>query len=107
MVFPESTLGDAQAPWLSLLETKVLPEREPQEDPGEWMIQSEWEQRLAGYETTWERRMAQFRTEIHQEIVTLRGDFRSEISALRTELIKWMFLFWVGTVLTLMRMTAA
>jgi len=47
MVFSESTLGDAQAPWLSLLDTKVLPERGAQDDPGEWMIQPEWEQRLA------------------------------------------------------------
>ncbi|MCH7474735.1 MAG: hypothetical protein IIA27_08690 [Gemmatimonadetes bacterium] len=62
--------------------------------------ETKWEQRLAGYETTWERRMAQFRTEIHQEIVTLRGDFRSEISALRTELIKWMFGFWVTSTAT-------
>lgn len=62
--------------------------------------ETKWEQRLAGYETTWERRMAQFRAEIHQEIVTLRGDFRSEISALRTELIKWMFGFWVTSTAT-------
>ena len=62
--------------------------------------ETKWEQRLASYETKWERRMAQFRAEIHQEIVTLRGDFRSEISALRTELIKWMFGFWVTSTAT-------
>ena len=59
-----------------------------------------WEQRLASYDAKSERRITQFHTECHQEIVTLRGDFRSEISALRTELIKWMFGFWVTSTAT-------
>ena len=29
---------------------------------------------------------------------TLRADLRSDVSSLRAELLKWMFLFWVGHV---------
>ena len=61
---------------------------------------AKWEQRLASYEAKWEQRIAQLQTEVHREIITLRGDFRSEISALRTELIKWMFGFWVTSTVT-------
>jgi tetratricopeptide (TPR) repeat protein len=45
--FPESTLGSEQAKWLALLEDGVLPDQEPTALPGEWMIQPDWEQRLA------------------------------------------------------------
>lgn len=58
------------------------------------------EQRLAQYDAKWEQRIAQLQTEIHRELITLRGDFRSEISALRSELIKWMFGFWVTSTAT-------
>ncbi len=54
------------------------------------------EQRLAQQDARWERR-----------IVELDAKWEKRIGSLRAELIKWMFLFWigtVGTVLTLMRM---
>jgi len=42
LVFDDESLGDDQAPWLSLLKSGVLPEREPNIEPGAWMIQREW-----------------------------------------------------------------
>lgn len=57
------------------------------------------EQRLAQQDVRWERRIAE-----------LDAKWEKQIGSLKAELIKWMFLFWVGTVgavLTLMRMTAA
>ena len=44
--FDESTLGPEQQPWLSLLETGVLPEHDPLRDPGHYMIQPEWREML-------------------------------------------------------------
>jgi len=40
--FPDSDLGEEQAPWLALLESGALPERDPARDPGHYMIQDEW-----------------------------------------------------------------
>lgn len=40
--YPDATLGDEQRQWLELLDTGVLPERAPEEDPGPEMVQPEW-----------------------------------------------------------------
>lgn len=44
--FPESTLGSEQKKWLNLLENGALPEQPPDEPPGEWMVQQQWEELL-------------------------------------------------------------
>lgn len=41
-VFPASTLGPEQAPWLTLLHEGHLPEPDPMAWPGAWMTQPEW-----------------------------------------------------------------
>jgi len=40
--FTAEDLGPRQAPWLALLERGALPPRDPQEDPGDYMIQDAW-----------------------------------------------------------------
>jgi hypothetical protein len=40
--FPETTLGTEQQKWLDLMEHGVLPEPDPADPPGEWMVQDEW-----------------------------------------------------------------
>ncbi len=46
IVFDDPSLGEEQAPWLSLLRHGVLPDREPHLEPGAWMIQKEWRELL-------------------------------------------------------------
>lgn len=46
LVFDDESLGDAQTPWLELLETGALPEADPAAEPGVWMVQPEWRDRL-------------------------------------------------------------
>ena len=41
--FEDGDLGEEQAPWLELLQTGALPEREPESGPGHYMIQPEWQ----------------------------------------------------------------
>jgi hypothetical protein len=46
LVFDDANLGEDQQPWLSLLEKGVLPERDPEREPGAWMVQPEWRELL-------------------------------------------------------------
>lgn len=69
-----------------------------------------WERRFAELEVKLEQRFAQHDVRWERRIVELDAKWEERIGSLKAELIKWMFLFWVGTVgivLTLMRMAAA
>jgi len=46
LVFDDASLTPDQQPWLHLLEQGVLPERDPEEGPGQFIIQEEWERLL-------------------------------------------------------------
>jgi len=46
LAFPSSSLGPEQEPWIRLLETGALPDRNPRTGPGQYMIQPGWERRL-------------------------------------------------------------
>jgi tetratricopeptide (TPR) repeat protein len=46
LVFPGSTIGPEQQRWVSLLRQGALPQQDPSEVPGEWMVQQEWLDRL-------------------------------------------------------------
>ncbi len=52
-----------------------------------------------------ERRLAEESAKLREEIAELRSEFKSDIADLRTEvantradLIRWMFIFWVGQI---------
>jgi hypothetical protein len=79
-------------------------------------LDSKWEQRFAGLNAKWEQRfasleakleagLAMVRSEFHAELRGLRAEFAAKLdtglSGLRAEMLKWMFLFWVGTVIPL------
>jgi len=49
--FPEDSLGTAQSPWLALLRTTSYPW---DVEPGAWMTQTEWEERLGEAPATWQ-----------------------------------------------------
>jgi ABC-type phosphate transport system auxiliary subunit len=66
---------------------------------------------FARFDAKVEQRLAQLgadiRAEFHREIAGLRaelrgelGDVRTGLAGLKAELVKWMFLFWVGTAVT-------
>jgi hypothetical protein len=42
MIFDDASLGEAQSPWLHLLEKGTLPETDPQQTPGAWMSDPAW-----------------------------------------------------------------
>lgn len=44
---------------------------------------------------------ARFEAKLEQRIAELRAELETKLGLLETRLIRWMFLFWVGTVGTL------
>lgn len=44
---------------------------------------------------------ARFEAKLEQRIAEVRADLRAGLANLKSELIRWMFLFWVGTLGTL------
>ena len=48
--------------------------------------------------------MSSLRGELREEIASLRGDLRSEMKAMQSDLMKWMFIYWSGTVLAIIGM---
>ena len=61
---------------------------------------------FARFDAKLEQRVAELRSELKQEIASLRGDLRTELhvglAALETKLIRWMFVFWAGSTLTIL-----
>ena len=56
---------------------------------------------FARFDAKLEQRLAELRAELRQEIAELRTEMRTELHSFRADLIRWMFGFWVTTVLTL------
>jgi len=63
------------------------------------------EQRIAELRAEFTTQIAELRTEFTTQIAELRAEFKAELSeriaGLETRLIRWMFLFWVGTIGTM------
>jgi hypothetical protein len=59
------------------------------------------EQRLAELRAELREEIAELRSELRQEIGQLRLEFRTELQQVRTELLRWMFGFWVTTLLAM------
>jgi hypothetical protein len=63
------------------------------------------EQRLAELRAELREEIAELRAELRQEIGLLRAElrleFRTELHQVRTELLRWMFGFWVTTLLAM------
>ena len=56
----------------------------------------------------WERlrdhldsKLGETRSELRSDMSTMRGELRTEMANMRADLLKWMFLFWAGNVVSL------
>jgi hypothetical protein len=63
-------------------------------------------------ELNWERfkatlheEISSLRGELRGDMSSLRGDLRSEMKAMQADLMKWMFLYWSGTVAAIIGMS--
>ena len=65
------------------------------------------EARIGQAEAQFEARLAQLESRMHQEMTGLRADLDVGLARLRADILKWMFLFWTGTALTVMGLVTA
>ena len=63
--------------------------------------------RIAQVEARMGEMEARLRAEFHQELTGLRSDMDVGFKRLRSDLLKWMFLFWTGTALTVIGLATA
>jgi hypothetical protein len=56
---------------------------------------------FARFDAKLEQRLAELRAELRQEIEELRTELRTGLHGLRADLLRWMFGFWVSTVIML------
>ena len=54
---------------------------------------------FARFDAKLEQRLAELRASLRTEIAELRLEFRTDLHQVRTELLRWMFGFWVTTLL--------
>src|SRR6476620_11064059 len=59
------------------------------------------EQRLAELRAELRQELAELRSDLRTEIAGLRLEFRTELQQVRTELLRWMFGFWVSTLIAI------
>jgi len=52
---------------------------------------------FARFDAKLEQRLAELRAELRTDIAGLRVEFHTELQQVRTELLRWMFGFWVTT----------
>ena len=64
-------------------------------------LRAEFEKGLAGLRAELEKGMIEVRAESAKNLAELRSELRTELASQRADLIKWMFIFWVGTVVPL------
>jgi enoyl reductase-like protein len=61
---------------------------------------AKWERRFSQLDAKWEQRFAQQDAKMEQRMAHLEILLEKGLAHLRTDLIRWMFAFWTGSVLT-------
>ena len=56
---------------------------------------------FARFDAKLEQRVAELRAELLEEVAELRTEMRTGLHSLRADLLRWMFGFWVSTVVML------
>ena len=58
------------------------------------------EQRIAEVKAELRQEIGGLRTELHTGLAAVKTELKAEMGSLRADLMKWMFLYWAGTALT-------
>jgi hypothetical protein len=61
---------------------------------------AKWERRFAQLEAKGERRFAEADAKLEQAVAKLRGEMRAGFAEQGADLLRWMFVYWGGSVVT-------
>jgi cell division septum initiation protein DivIVA len=64
-------------------------------------LRAEMKTEIAGLRAEMKSEIAGLRAEMKSEIAGLRAEIKTEMSSFKAEMIKWMFLFWVGQMVSM------
>jgi len=71
-------------------------------------VEGKWDRRFAEFEVKWDRRFAEFEVKWEQRFAQLEVNLERRFARLekaqvelRTDMVKWMFAFWTGTMIAL------
>jgi hypothetical protein len=70
-------------------------------------LDAKLERRLAELDAKLERRLAELEVTFERRLTELSAEMRAGFASLKAELIKWMFLLWTGTALTVLGLVMA
>lgn len=96
--------GRWQARWteLDLKWERRLAEMEARWETRTTTLEAGWEKRLTDLEARWETRITALEAGWKGRFADLDARWTARMADLRAELIKWMFLFWLGTVASML-----
>jgi ATP phosphoribosyltransferase regulatory subunit HisZ len=65
---------------------------------GELVTKADLKADLALLRSDLEKQLAELRADLEKQMASLRTELKTEIAEVRVDLIKWMFIFWIGQV---------
>jgi hypothetical protein len=89
--------------WFNQVDTTYRQELREQNDLNWGRVEA----RIGQAEARMEALSAELRAELRQEITGLRSEVNVGLERLRSDLLKWMFLFWTGSALTVISLVLA
>lgn len=105
------TFGDEIAndlvEWFNQVDATYRLELREQNDLNWGRVEARMREAEARVEARMDAMTATLRAEFHQELTGLRADLDAGLARLRADILKWMFLFWTGTALTVMGLVTA
>ncbi|HTS87482.1 MAG TPA: hypothetical protein VMG41_03240 [Gemmatimonadales bacterium] len=104
--FGDEVTNDLVA-WFNQVDATYRQELREQNDLNWARVEARIGQAEASLRSEFNQGLARVETRIGQVEASLRSDFGVGLEQLRSDLLKWMFFFWIGTALTVIGVVAA
>ena len=65
---------------------------------GELVTKADLKAEIAELRADLEKQISEVKTDLEKQIASLRTEFKTDLAEAKADLIKWMFLFWIGQV---------
>ena len=105
------TFGDEIAndlvDWFNQVDATYRQELREQNDLNWARVEARMGESEARLRADMQQGLSMLRSEFHQEMTGLRSDVEVSLERMRADLLKWMFLFWTGTALTVIGLATA